>query len=46
MVHFSDLVVQLDEAGGRLATGDGDEAFFDNGAVVGLYSRLALIRKA
>lgn len=36
VVHFGDLVVQFDEAGGWLATGNGDEAFFDDGAVVGL----------
>lgn len=43
VVHFGDLVVQFDEAGGWLTTGDGDEAFFDNGTVVGLW-RPALAR--
>lgn len=36
VIHLGDLVVQLDKAGGGLSAGDGDEAFLDDGAVVGL----------
>jgi hypothetical protein len=32
-------MVQLDKVGSRLSAGNGDEAFFDNGTVVGLKKR-------
>lgn len=36
VVHLGNVLVQLNEAGGGLATGNGDETFLDDGTVVGL----------
>jgi hypothetical protein len=36
MIHLSDILMQLDEAGSGLSAGDSDEAFFHDGAVIRL----------
>ena len=36
MLHLSDLVVELDEAGGDVFLGEGGEAVFHSGADIGL----------
>jgi hypothetical protein len=46
MVHLGDLLVQLDEAGAGLATGNGDETFFDDGTVIRLYRQSQIGRES
>ena len=36
VVHLGNVLVQLNEAGGGLATGNGDETFLDDSTVIGL----------